>query len=148
YLFAFQIYCDFSGYSDIAIGISKVMGYDLKENFKLPYFSKSITEFWRRWHISLSSWLRDYLYISLGGSKKGSYRTYSNLLIIMMLLLLCNDAVWHYRYCGEIIVIVLVLKKIFMPNQIKAVLILNILSNIISLCIVFSVNCFSWLFCR
>lgn len=73
YLFAFQIYCDFSGYSDMAIGIAKMMGYDLMENFNAPYFSKSVTEFWRRWHISLSFWLRDYLYFSLGGNQKEHY---------------------------------------------------------------------------
>ena len=70
YLFAIQIYCDFSGYSDIAIGCAKILGYDLIENFKQPYFAKSVTEFWRRWHISLSTWLRDYLYIPLGGIEK------------------------------------------------------------------------------
>ena len=85
YLFAIQIYCDFSGYSDIAIGSARILGYELMENFKKPYFSKSITEFWRRWHISLSTWLRDYLYISLGGNRKGKFFTYRNLMITMLL---------------------------------------------------------------
>jgi len=89
-LFAFQIYCDFSGYTDIARGTAKILGYDLAVNFDRPYLSKSITEFWRRWHISLSSWLRDYLYISLGGNRKGSFRTYLNLLTVFIL---CG--LWH-----------------------------------------------------
>ena len=88
--FAFQIYCDFSGYSDIAIGISRTLGFDLMKNFKSPYFSKSITEFWRRWHISLSTWFRDYVYIPLGGSRKGSYRTYANLFIVFLV-----SGLWH-----------------------------------------------------
>ena len=70
--FAFQIYCDFSGYSDIAIGTSKLFGFELMSNFKFPYFSRNIAEFWRRWHISLSTWFRDYLYIPLGGSQEGN----------------------------------------------------------------------------
>ena len=71
YLFAIQIYCDFSGYSDMAIGSARILGFDLMENFRRPYFSTSMTEFWRRWHISLSTWLRDYLYIPLGGNRYG-----------------------------------------------------------------------------
>ena len=95
--FTFQIYCDFSGYSDIAIGLARSMGFDLMKNFDSPYFSKSITEFWRRWHISLSTWFRDYVYIPLGGSKQGKYRTYYelglsefnvNLSIILIVILL------------------------------------------------------------
>ena len=88
--FAFQIYCDFSGYSDIAIGISRTFGFDLMKNFKSPYFSRSITEFWRRWHISLSTWFRDYVYIPLGGSRKGNYRTYANLFIVFLV-----SGLWH-----------------------------------------------------
>lgn len=88
--FALQIYTDFSGYSDIAIGTSKMLGFDLMTNFRTPYFSASFGEFWQRWHISLSSWFRDYVYIPLGGSKKGSIRTYANLFITFML-----SALWH-----------------------------------------------------
>ena len=79
-----QIYCDFSGYSDIAIGISRIIGFDLPENFKTPYVATSVTEFWRRWHMTLSSWLRDYLYIPLGGNRKGRLRTYVNLTLTML----------------------------------------------------------------
>ncbi|MDB5268281.1 MAG: rane-bound O-acyltransferase family protein [Hymenobacter sp.] len=100
YAFAFQIYCDFSGYSDIALGAAQVMGFKLMENFSLPYFSKSITEFWRRWHISLSSWLRDYLYISLGGNRKGTLKTYRNLMITMLLGGLWHGASWNFVIWG------------------------------------------------
>ncbi len=90
YGYALQIYCDFSGYSDMAIGIALMMGFHFPKNFDAPYQSATITEFWRRWHISLSSWLRDYLYISLGGNRKGKRRTYLNLLITMLL-----GGLWH-----------------------------------------------------
>jgi D-alanyl-lipoteichoic acid acyltransferase DltB (MBOAT superfamily) len=90
YGYAIQIYCDFSGYSDMAIGISLLMGFRLPLNFNSPYVSLSITEFWRRWHISLSTWLKDYLYISLGGNRKGKVRTYINLMITMLL-----GGLWH-----------------------------------------------------
>ncbi|MDR1555758.1 MAG: MBOAT family protein [Tannerellaceae bacterium] len=90
YGYALQIYCDFSGYSDMAIGIALLLGFRFSINFDSPYQSATITEFWRRWHISLSSWLRDYLYISLGGNRKGKIRTYINLLITMLL-----GGLWH-----------------------------------------------------
>lgn len=90
YGYALQIYCDFSGYSDIAIGIALMLGYKFNKNFDSPYKSATITEFWRRWHISLSSWLKDYLYISLGGNRKGKLRTYINLMITMLL-----GGLWH-----------------------------------------------------
>ena len=82
--FSFQIYCDFSGYSDIAIGTSKLFGFELISNFKFPYFSRNIGEFWRRWHISLSTWFRDYLYIPLGGSKRGKWLSIRNIFIIFI----------------------------------------------------------------
>lgn len=88
--YAFQIYFDFAGYSDIAIGLAKTLGFKFNQNFNLPYFSKSMTEFWRRWHISLSSWLKDYLYISLGGKRKGIKIQYRNLLITILL-----GWLWH-----------------------------------------------------
>ena len=100
YLFAFQIYCDFSGYSDIAIGTARMMGYRFMDNFQLPYFSKNVTEFWRRWHISLSSWLRDYLYIPLGGNRHGTFNTYKNLTITMLLGGLWHGASWNFVIWG------------------------------------------------
>jgi alginate O-acetyltransferase complex protein AlgI len=90
YFFAFQIYCDFSGYSDIAIGTARVMGYDLMQNFRRPYFSRSIAEFWQRWHISLSTWFRDYLYIPLGGNRVDWWRWYLNLLVVFLV-----SGLWH-----------------------------------------------------
>jgi D-alanyl-lipoteichoic acid acyltransferase DltB (MBOAT superfamily) len=90
YGYAIQIYCDFSGYSDVAIGSAAILGFRLPENFRRPYLSATISEFWRRWHITLSSWMRDYLYIPLGGNRKGAGRTYVNLLTTM---LLCG--LWH-----------------------------------------------------
>jgi alginate O-acetyltransferase complex protein AlgI len=100
--FAYQIYCDFSGYSDIAIGSAKILGIDLMENFKRPYFSTSIKEFWSRWHISLSTWFRDYVYIPLGGSKKGPVRTYVNVLIVFLISGLWHGASWMFVIWGAI----------------------------------------------
>jgi alginate O-acetyltransferase complex protein AlgI len=100
FLFAIQIFCDFSGYSDIARGVSKLFGIDLILNFNLPYFSKNPSEFWRCWHISLSSWLRDYLYIPLGGNRLGSARTYFNLFLTMLLGGLWHGAAWNYVLWG------------------------------------------------
>jgi alginate O-acetyltransferase complex protein AlgI len=99
-LFAVQIFCDFSGYSDIARGVSKLFGVELILNFDLPYFSRNPSEFWRRWHISLSSWLRDYLYIPLGGNRRGSLRTYCNLFLTMLLGGLWHGAAWNYVLWG------------------------------------------------
>lgn len=98
--YSIQIYCDFSGYSDMAIGVSQIIGFDLPENFNMPYASRSITEFWRRWHITLSQWLRDYLYIPLGGNRKGRWRTYVNLMITMLLGGLWHGASWTFVVWG------------------------------------------------
>ncbi|MEM9601992.1 MAG: MBOAT family protein [Pseudomonadota bacterium] len=102
YAFAVQIFCDFSGYSDIAIGVARIFGYRLNENFNVPYISKSITEFWRRWHISLSSWLKDYLYIPLGGNRNGVVKTYRNLLITMLLGGLWHGASYNFIIWGAL----------------------------------------------
>jgi alginate O-acetyltransferase complex protein AlgI len=98
--YAVQIYCDFSGYSDMAIGCARMMGFHFMENFQMPYSSLSITEFWRRWNISLSSWFRDYLYIPLGGSRNGTGRTYINLLATMLLCGLWHGASWNFVFWG------------------------------------------------
>jgi alginate O-acetyltransferase complex protein AlgI len=100
YGYALQIYCDFSGYSDMAIGIALLLGFHFNINFDSPYQSESITEFWRRWHISLSTWLRDYLYISLGGNRRGKIRTYLNLMITMLLGGLWHGASWRFMIWG------------------------------------------------
>jgi alginate O-acetyltransferase complex protein AlgI len=100
YGYSAQIFADFAGYSLIAIGLAKLLGYNLPDNFNFPYLSSSISEFWRRWHISLSSWLRDYLYIPLGGNKKGEVRTYVNLIIVMLLGGLWHGAAWSFAIWG------------------------------------------------
>ena len=98
--YTFQIYFDFSGYSDMAIGLGKMLGFRFPENFNYPYISRSIKEFWRRWHITLSSWFRDYLYIPLGGSKKGPWRTYANLVTVFFLCGLWHGASWTFVAWG------------------------------------------------
>ncbi len=100
YAFAIQIYCDFSGYTDIARGVARCMGFELMRNFDLPYFSRNPSEFWHRWHISLSSWLRDYLYIPLGGNRKGPVRTYVNLMLTMLIGGLWHGAAWTFIAWG------------------------------------------------
>jgi alginate O-acetyltransferase complex protein AlgI len=100
--YSFQIYFDFSAYSDMAIGLGLMLGFVFPKNFDSPYHSASITEFWRRWHISLSSWLRDYLYIPLGGNRKGTARTYGNLAIVMLLGGLWHGASWNFLIWGAI----------------------------------------------
>jgi alginate O-acetyltransferase complex protein AlgI len=100
--YAFQIYFDFSGYSDMAVGLALMMGFVLIQNFDSPYKSRSITEFWRRWHISLSTWLRDYLYVPLGGNRKGVRRTYLNLMTVMLLGGLWHGASWNFVIWGGI----------------------------------------------
>jgi D-alanyl-lipoteichoic acid acyltransferase DltB (MBOAT superfamily) len=99
-LFGIQIYCDFAGYSDMARGMSRMLGIEVMENFRRPYFATTITEFWRRWHISLSTWLRDYLYIPLGGNRKGEARTYVNLMMTMLLGGLWHGASWTFVAWG------------------------------------------------
>lgn len=110
--YSFQLYCDFSGYSDIAIGFARLMGYDFPENFRTPYFSRDFSEFWTRWHISLSSWLRDYLYIPLGGNREGPWRTFRNLMWTMLLGGLWHGANWTFVVWGGIHGGLLVLQRL------------------------------------
>jgi alginate O-acetyltransferase complex protein AlgI len=116
--FAFQIYGDFSGYSDIARGISRLMGFELMVNFRLPYFALNPADFWQRWHISLSSWLRDYLYIPLGGNRKGTVSLYRNLLITMLLGGLWHGAAWNFVIWGGYHGLILILFRILEKNPI------------------------------
>ena len=146
YLFAIQIYCDFSGYSDIAIGSARILGYNLMENFRTPYFSKSITEFWRRWHISLSSWLRDYLYINLGGNRKGRILTYRNLMITMLLGGLWHGASWNFVIWGFLHGLYLGLERVFnFPSYIDSK---STSTKIISGVITFNLVSLAWIFFR
>lgn len=100
FCYTVQIYFDFSGYSDMAIGLGKMLGFNFKENFNYPYISRSIQEFWRRWHISLSTWFRDYLYIPLGGNRKGTGRTYFNLIFVFFVTGLWHGASWNFIFWG------------------------------------------------
>ncbi|MEM6800271.1 MAG: MBOAT family protein [Bacteroidota bacterium] len=112
FFFAFQIYCDFSGYSDIAIGVARMMGFDLMKNFERPYFSRSIGEFWRRWHISLSTWFRDYVYIPLGGNRVVKWRWYYNLYMTFLISGLWHGANWTYVIWGALHGVYLIIENI------------------------------------
>lgn len=119
--YSFQIYCDFSGYSDIAIGLARMMGYHFPENFRTPYFSRSFSEFWTRWHISLSSWLRDYLYIPLGGNRHGRLATYKNNMLTMLLGGLWHGANWAFVFWGFLHGLYLILQRVLSPIWRKTV---------------------------
>lgn len=112
--FTFQIYFDFSGYSDMAIGLGKMFGFEFMKNFNYPYISRSITEFWRRWHISLSDWFREYVYIPLGGNRKGSLKQYRNLIIVWLLTGLWHGANWNFVLWGLYFGIFLIIEKLFL----------------------------------
>ena len=113
--YTMQIYCDFSGYSDMAIGLALIIGFRLNRNFDFPYKSKNLTEFWRRWHISLSSWLRDYVYIPLGGNRKGTFRTYLNNFLTMLIGGLWHGAAWKFVFWGAMHGVGLAIHKASMP---------------------------------
>lgn len=148
YGYAVVIYCDFSGYSDIAIGIAKWLGFTIPANFKSPYQSKNITEFWRRWHISLSSWLRDYLYIPLGGNKKGVVRTYINLMLTMLLGGLWHGASWNFIVWGGMHGIALAVHKLWKEKTQKVLTPVknSFFINALSVLITFHFVCFCWIF--
>ena len=112
--FTFQIYFDFSGYSDMAIGMGRMFGFEFSENFRYPYISKSITEFWRRWHISLGTWFKEYVYIPLGGNRKGIGRQIINLLIVWALTGFWHGASWNYLLWGLYFGVILILEKLFL----------------------------------
>lgn len=112
--FSFQIYFDFSGYSDMAVGLGRMLGFEFLENFNYPYISKSITEFWRRWHISLSTWFRDYVYITLGGNRAGRAKTYRNIFIVWMLTGIWHGASWNYLIWGVYFALLLMVEKAFL----------------------------------
>ncbi|MEN7550339.1 MBOAT family protein [Rapidithrix thailandica] len=147
YGYAIQIYCDFSGYTDIAIGVALLLGFRLPLNFNSPYQSTSITDFWRRWHISLSSWLRDYLYIPLGGNRKGNSRTYVNLLITMLLGGLWHGAHMRFVIWGGLHGLALAFHKLwssFFKNKVKE----NFATKLVAGFITFHFVCFCWIFFR
>ena len=144
YVYSFQIYFDFSGYSDIAIGIALILGYKLKENFNHPYLSENISTFWRKWHISLSSWLRDYIYISLGGNRKGTVKTYLFLFLTMTIGGFWHGAKWTFIIWGILHGIALVLHKIL--NKIN--LIKYFSNKYLNIFLTFNYISFLWIFFR
>lgn len=151
--FSIQIYCDFSGYSDIAIGAARVMGFTLMKNFNLPYFSKSVSEFWTRWHISLSTWFRDYVYIPLGGNRVNKARWYYNLFVVFMLSGLWHGANWTFIFWGALHGTYLIFGHMTTAYQnrvkeksfLKDIPRLTAFAEIIS---VFSLTTFAWIFFR
>lgn len=151
--FAFQIYGDFSGYSDMAIGTSRLFGFDLMKNFNYPYFSRDIAEFWRRWHISLSTWFRDYLYIPLGGSRGNKINQIRNVFIIFLVSGFWHGANWTFVVWGFINAL------LFMPlllvnanrnniNEIEYVGLRRLIIDLVKIIITFSMVCFAWIFFR
>jgi len=141
YAYAIQIYCDFNGYTLMAIGLALLLGISLPPNFNMPYFATSLQDFWRRWHMSLSGWLRDYLYIPLGGSKLGPARIYLNLMIVMTLGGLWHGAAWNFLVWGMIHGVVLCLERL-MGNFYTAI------PMIIRWFITFHIVCLAWIFFR
>ena len=117
--FTFQIYFDFSGYSDMAVGLGKMLGFNFPENFNFPYVSKSVSEFWRRWHITLGSWFRSYVYIPLGGNRKGLVRTLINLFITWMLTGFWHGASWNFLIWGIYFGVIIILERLFLGNWLK-----------------------------
>jgi alginate O-acetyltransferase complex protein AlgI len=148
--FAFQIYCDFSGYSDIAIGTARIMGFELMQNFRSPYFAKSITEFWQRWHISLSTWFRDYVYIPLGGNRGSPGRTNLNLLVVFLLSGIWHGAEWSFVLWGAFHGVLLIAER-FSRSAMRS---LNLSSrllvgvNALRPLLCFALVCLSWVFFR
>lgn len=152
-LFAFQIYGDFSGYSDIAIGTSRLFGFTLKQNFAYPYFSRDIAEFWRRWHISLSTWFRDYVYIPLGGSRVGKAKAIRNTLIIFVVSGFWHGANWTFVFWGFLNAIyfipLLLLKKNRKNTDVVASnTFLPSAKEFIQILITFTLTCLAWVFFR
>ncbi|MEY8515917.1 MBOAT family O-acyltransferase [Lachnospiraceae bacterium 29-84] len=146
--YSLQIYFDFSGYSDMAIGVSKIIGVDLPSNFNLPYLAHNVTEFWKRWHITLSSWLQEYLYIPLGGNRKGKARAYVNLVITMVLGGIWHGANWTYIVWGLLHGVALAVHKVFMRVTKSAERPHLVLTDVISIFVTFLFTTFGWVFFR
>jgi D-alanyl-lipoteichoic acid acyltransferase DltB (MBOAT superfamily) len=147
--FAFQIYCDFSGYSDIAIGSARALGFNLMTNFRRPYFARSVTDFWRRWHISLTTWFKDYIYIPLGGNRKGLPRQCFNILVVFTISGLWHGAAWHFVAWGLIHGIIQVFERIY--RQIsgrRKIVYTHTVGAAFSIVITFIVVCIAWVFFR
>ncbi|MFZ9846580.1 MAG: MBOAT family O-acyltransferase [Flavobacteriales bacterium] len=152
--FSFQIYGDFSGYSDIALGTAKLFGFELLSNFKFPYFSRDIAEFWRRWHISLSSWFRDYLYIPLGGSKGGRFKTVRNTFIIFLVSGFWHGASWNFivwgfiHACGFVVLLLMNRSKQHASSVVAIDSAFPSLKEFWQMLVTFSFVTFAWIFFR
>jgi alginate O-acetyltransferase complex protein AlgI len=140
--YSFQIYFDFSGYSDMAIGMGRMMGFHYRENFNMPYISQSITEFWRRWHISLSSWMKEYLYIPLGGNRISPLRTYVNLWIVFLISGLWHGASWTFILWGAYHGFFLSLDRLFQRKRVEGI------SKIVGVATTYLIVLFSWVVFR
>lgn len=148
FYFAFQIYCDFSGYSDIAIGTGRLFGFRLMRNFNYPYFSRNISEFWKRWHISLSTWFRDYVYIPLGGSRMNKFYTIRNIAIVFLVSGLWHGANWTFILWGGIHA-TLFLPMFFIRSGSKNIMPGNFcFKDLIKILLTFSTICITWVFFR
>jgi len=151
FFFSFQIYCDFNGYSSIAIGIGKILGYDFGINFNRPYFAHNFSQFWERWHISLSSWFRDFLYIPLGGNRFGRSKTFRNLMLTMFLAGLWHGAQWTFVFWGLLHGVYLIGQRFLGPYYawiIEKSKLPDFISKIILISIVFILTCVAWIFFR
>jgi len=148
YAYGLQIYFDFSGYSDMALGCAKVLGYDLPRNFNLPYLSKNVSEFWKRWHISLSSWLQEYLYISLGGNRCSRSRNYVNLFLTMVIGGLWHGAAWTFVLWGALHGIALILHKQYAALRKKAACKSSALGTALSVFLTASFSCLCFMVFR
>lgn len=146
--YSLQIYFDFSGYSDMAVGVSKILGIDLPRNFNLPYLAHNVTELWKRWHITLSAWLQEYLYISLGGNRKGTARTYLNLVLTMLIGGLWHGANWTYIFWGLLHGVALAAHKVWMQKTKSPDKRHGALSNVLSIAVTFLFTNFCWVFFR
>ena len=152
--FSIQIYCDFSGYSDIAIGTAKLFGFELLSNFKYPYFSRDIAEFWRRWHISLTSWFRDYLYIPLGGSKEGKFKTVRNIFIVFLVSGFWHGANWNFivwgviHACGFLALFLLNRNRKHVSSVVAANSKLPSIKELFQMILTFVFVTFAWIFFR
>lgn len=151
FFYAFQIYCDFSGYSDMAIGLARMMGFHFPENFRTPYFSRSFSEFWTRWHVSLSSWLRDYLYIPLGGNRRGVWMTYRNNMLTMLIGGLWHGANWAFVFWGFLHGLYLIVQRVAGPVWARAARLLRLprlLVGGVEMGAVFGLTLLAWVYFR
>ena len=146
--YSFQIYFDFSGYSDMAIGVAKILGFNLPRNFNLPYLAHNVTELWKRWHISLSSWLMEYLYFPLGGSRKGTFESYLNLVLTMVIGGIWHGANWTYVFWGLLHGLALVVHKLWMKLTKSDKKKPSLAVSIISIILAFAFTSFCWIFFR